>query len=240
MKPSTFGPRAVALLAAVAGVCVASAASGATVTKFRLLDHPDGNQNPPPYGLRFDNLFTTVGGVGGVTGFSMGHFNNTVLTVTESGGSLTINIKGTLFGGVKSGVGLGFGAGAYALDFTYNANVVANGTGWKVDPNHVSNKGTLTSLGNADVAVGTVFEFSDKDGNENHSFKFLQDEHRLSGHNDFKNKGFWVGRGWLMNDQMTAGTHDFLFLGVTLIPLPTPVGLASVGLFGLAAVRRRR
>ncbi len=240
MKAFTCGLRPAALIAAAAGIWCASMASAATVKQFKLLDHPDGGENPPPYGLRFDNLFTTVGGSGGVTVFSMNHFNDTILTVTDFGGSMKINIKGTLYGGVKSGPGLGFGEGAYALDFTYNMNVSANGTGWKVDPNHPSNKGSLTSLGNAQVAIGTVMEFSDKDGNENHSFQFLQDDHRLGNYPAFANKGYWVGRGWFMNAQMTAGTHDFLFLGVELIPLPSPVGLASAGLFALAAVRRRR
>lgn len=240
MKSSIRAFRAAAVIAAAAGLLVTSMASAATVKQFKLQDHPDGGENPPPYGLRWDNLFTTFGGAGGVTVFSMSHFNDTILTVTDSGGALKINVKGTLYGGVKAGAGLGFGEGAYALDFTYNMNVSANGTGWKVDPNHPSNKGTLTSLGNAQVAVGTVMEFADKDGNENHSFQFVQDNHRLGNYPAFFNQGFWVGRGWFMNGQMTAGTHDFLFLGVELIPLPSPVGMATAGLFALAAVRRRR
>jgi hypothetical protein len=240
MKSSIRAFRAAAVIAAAAGLLVTSTASAATVKQFKLLDHPDGGENPPPYGLRFDNLFTTIGGTGGVTLFSMSHFNDTILTVTDNGGSLKINVKGTLYGGVKSGGGVGYGAGAYALDFTYNMNVSAVGTGWKVDPNHPTNAGTLTSLGNAQVAAGTVFNFSDKDGNENHSFQFVQDDHRLGNHPSYANQGYWVGRGWFMNSQMTPGTHDFLFLGVELIPLPSPVGMATAGLFALAAVRRRR
>lgn len=240
MKSQVFALRSATIVAAAAGLFCASLASAATVKQFKLQDHPDGGENPPPYGLRWDNLFTTIGGTGGVTVFSMNHFNDTILTVTDSGGSLKINVKGTLYGGVKSGPGLGFGAGAYALDFTYNMNVSAVGTGWKVDPNHPTNKGTLTSLGNAQVALGTVMEFSDKDGNENHSFKFLQDNHRLGAYPAYNNQGYWVGRGWFMNSQMTAGTHDFLFLGTELIPLPNPIGMASAGLLGLVAIRRRR
>lgn len=239
MRTPTIRSRALFALMAASGLACASGASAAVIKQFRLQDHPDGNALPPAYGLRFDNLFTTIGGPSGITTFSMNHFGNTILSVIDNGGSLAINIKGTVFGGVDTGVATGFGAGAYALNFTYTMNVGPSGTGWEVDPNSPGNTGTLTSLGNADVAAGTVFDLADKDGNQGHSFQFLQDDHRLAGHSEF-GQGYWVGRGWVMNSKNDSATHDFLFLGTMLIPLPTPLGMAAAGLIGVAALRRRR
>jgi len=238
MRTPTIRSSAALALMAFVGLACPSGASAALLKQFKLQDHPDGNALPPAYGLRFDNIFSTIGGPKGITTFSMNHFNNTILSVIDNGASLAINIKGTLYGGVDTGVTIGFGKGAYALDFTYNMNVAPSGTGWVVDPNHPSNAGKLTSLGNANVPAGTMFNFVDKDGNQGHSFQFLQDDHRLAGHPEF-GQGFWVGRGWLKNAKNDGDTHDFLFIG-SLIPLPTPLGMAAAGLIAAAALRRRR
>ena len=116
------------LLAASAAFVVAATAS-ATSTFFSLSDHPDGNANPPAYGMRFDGLFDgEMGAAGGVTTFSFNTFGNTVLEVVDNGGSLTINITGTLYGGEDTGSSYGFGEGSYALDMSYTVGVAMSGT----------------------------------------------------------------------------------------------------------------
>jgi hypothetical protein len=226
----------------VAGVLLISGAAqaGMTTTVFALSDHPDGNVNPPPYGLRFDDLFTTVGGTGGITSFSMDTFGDSTLTVTDDGvGGLTIDIVGTLFGGVDTGVTYGFGAGAYALDFSYAMNVSPDGTGWVVDPADPLNSGTLTVLaGNTDLTTGTVFTFFGEVTEGGPIFIFLNDGHRLGGHPEWDPETTWVGRGWHNTDPAVGGTHDFLFVG-ELIPAPgSALLLVGGGLF--AGARRRR
>lgn len=234
---------AIALGSGIVGVIAVSASAGVTTTTFRLFDHPDGDINPPPYGLRYDNLFGAVGGPTGATSFSFeqnGAYMRLIVTEDQMAGTTTLRLVGKVYGGKDTGGALGFGAGLYSLDFTYRMNVAANGTGWQVNGPNALNNGTLVSDGNADVAAGITFGFSDKPDGKGKSFYFLQDEHRLAGHSQF-GQGYWVGRGWHMpNDgRGTTGTQDFLFIG-KVIPLPTAGLLGSAGLLGLAVPRRRR
>lgn len=242
MNRQTLGA-AVAIGAGLVGaVTLPSSAGTVTTTTFRLFDHPDGNINPPPYGLRYDNLFQAVGGPTGATSFSFqenGAYMRLIVTEDQMAGTTTLRLVGKVYGGKDDGATVGFGEGLYSLDFTYRVNVAASGTGWEVTGADAMNNGSLVSDGNADVAAGMTFGFSDKGDGKGKSFYFLQDEHRLSGHPQF-GQGFWVGRGWHMpNDgRGSAGTQDFLFIG-TLIPLPTAGFLGCAGLLGLALARRR-
>ena len=229
----------VRMLAASAVMVSASVASAGT-SFFSLSDHPDGNANPPGYGLRFDGLFAGEAGAnGGVTTFSMNTFGNTILSVATAGMSTTISITGTLYGGEDTGASYGFGEGSYELSMTYTVNVNAQGTGWVVSGPNAGNAGTLTAL-SGDVA-GNVYDLRDFG---TPSFLFLQDEHRLGGH-DEAGDGFWVGRGWLADASGDRGlTRDFLFLGEAinrppLVPLPAPVALGLAGL-GMISMPRRR
>lgn len=225
-------------LGAGGALAIAGAASAETTT-FRLMDHPDGNQSPPGYGLRLDNLFGGMSGAsGGVTSFSFDVHDDVRMAVVESGGDIDIHINGTIFGGEDSGSGYGFGEGSYELDFTFEFNVAEDGTGWVVAPSSSGNKGTLTSLGNADVPAGETFQFYDFSGN---SFLFLQDDHRLDGFPQ-RGEGFWVGRGWntyFSDGRASAGTQDWLFMG-ELIPTPAAAGLGLAGFGFVAGSRRRR
>ena len=233
-------------VALVAFALASSVHAGPVVTRLILSDHPDGNRNPPPYGVRFDNIFTQLGLTGGVTSFSMDHFGAVILTVTDDTanlGVITLNINGKVYGGVDTGSTYGFGEGAYMLDFTYTTNVVASGTGWRVDPQSTSNSGTLTALAaNAGVPSGSVFSFRDKSKIQNNtlveSFLVLQDEHRLAGHPQ-AGQGYWVGRGWLKDSFGTSGTHDFLFIA-KVIPLPGAAAMAGTGILVLGTRRRRQ
>ena len=227
------------LTAVAVGMVVAASAQASTVTKFKLFDHPDSNQTPPPYGVRLDNIF----GDGKVTTFSMDTAEGVFLTVTEDAGNLTINIAGMVFGGEDTGTALDMthaGTGKYAIDFTYGFNVAADGTGWVVNPTSVNNNGTFNAVSLVNGGNLSNFQFNLAENASGNHFKFLQDEHRLSGYPQ-AGQGFWVGRGWL-NDGSNANhnhTQDFLFLG-QMVPLPAPGLIGGVGLLGLATMRRRR
>lgn len=218
----------------------AGLANASVITTFTLSDHPDGNANPPGYGLRFDGLFGGRGGAtGGITTFSIdaGHARLRVIDDTGTGGGLTIRIWGTVYGGEDTGSGYGYGEGFYDIDMTYMMNVTASGTGWIVTGANVDNAGSIVSQGNADVAAGETFHFTDKADGSGNSFLFKQDEHRLAGHPQ-AGQGYWVGRGWHMSDDgRNHLTRDWLFLG-TLVPTPGALGL--LGVAGLAGLRRRR
>lgn len=211
-------------------VLAQGAASGAT---YRLSDHPDSLQAPPPYGLRLDTLFAgQAGAAGGVTTFS---FVDVIMQVTTSGMGITVNISGSLYGGEDTGVGYGFGEGDYTLDYTYTMNVSSLGTGYTATPD-VTNTGTLTAL-NGDAA-GQTFDLFDMADGSGRSFVFLQDDFRLAG-SGLEGLGYWVGRGWLsVGGQTNGATRDFLFVA-TLIPSPLAGSLAGAGLLGLATRRRR-
>lgn len=237
---------AIASLVACAGL----ASADTVIRQFQLYDHPDSVETPPPYGLRLDGVFNGLSGAGtnAVTTFSMNQYSNTVLTVTDNGSTIAINITGTLYGGVDSGTGYGFGAGDYAVSYNYVFGVTPMGTGWVTMPPSPLNGGTLTALGNNNgVASGSVFTIYD-DNSMAKSFEFLQDDHRLTiatgGSENYleAGQGFWVGRGWLSynaNNNNSAGTQDWLFIG-KLVPLPTTAGLGIAGLTALGVVRRRR
>jgi len=226
-----------AAAALLGGVALSAAAQAGIMTEtvFNLSDHPDGNVADPTYGLRLDNLFQDAG-MGGATTFSFDVVGDTTMTVTDDGGSgITIDIVGTVYGGVDGGSDYAFAEGAYSLVYSYVVNVMADGTGWVVTDEGAGNGGTLTSLGNADIPMGTVYSFEGFTSDDGPIFKFLEDDHRLGGYAGFDDA--WVGRGWHRVDGV-SGTQDFLFVG-RLVPSPgAAMALACGGLFG--ASRRRR
>ncbi|MEE9212326.1 MAG: PEP-CTERM sorting domain-containing protein [Phycisphaeraceae bacterium] len=207
------------------------------IANFELFDHPPAAQDPTPHGVRLDNLFLIAGlpeAGGGVTTFSLDHFNDTHLTVTDTGSGFEIHITGTVYGGEDLGSSYGFGEGAYALDFTYSVNVEAEDDGWEVEPPSATNSGTLTALANnSGVPNGTVFDLYERQAQGRH-FKFEPKGHRF-GNAD----STWVGRGGLTTnaDGSDAGRPmEFLFVGV---PEPGTSVLLGAGLLA-AACRHRR
>ncbi|MEM9066024.1 MAG: hypothetical protein AAGB51_11095 [Planctomycetota bacterium] len=239
-----------AILAAVSIAALSATSADAQIFSINLANHPDANQNPPPYGLRLDDLFlqtAEVGGlasgVGGVTTFSFDPADggNVLLEVFDIGGNLEINISGTVYGGVDTGSAYGFGEGLYDLDFRYIVDVTevlgADG-GWVADPGSVASQGTITAQGNADVAAGTSWRFYQQLSGSLAPFSFLRDEHRLGGFPSVASLDPFVGRGWVTFDPAGAdssGTQDFIFLAI-----PTPGSLAVLAGAGLLATRRRR
>jgi len=212
--------------ALIAGTAMSASAGSTVVGQYLLDDHHDGNQNPPPYGLRLDNLIET-----GVFTMSLGFYSDTILTVYDDGGNLSINISGTLNGGLIDGVGGYISSDDYLVDFTYAVNVSDVGNGWEVNGFDAGNTGTVTNM--STNAVTTLYGMPNIDGL---NFAFLADGHRIGNDNST-----WVGRGWLTGESdgsnPLAGDRDWLF---TATEIPAPGSMALLGLGGLVAGRRRR
>ncbi len=213
-------------MAAVSAAAMSASAGGLTIGQYLLGDHPGGGENPPPYGLRLDGIVA-----GGVASLSLGHHGDTILTVTDDGGALSINISGTLYGGEVDGMGGYVSASSYTIDMDYVLGVSDEGNGWAVNGFSASNSGTLTNLDTMDV-----IDLYGKDNAAGLVFAFLADGHRLDGDDDS-----WVGRGWI-TDQSDgsdpySGYRDWLF---TATKVPAPGALALLGLGGLCSARRRR
>jgi hypothetical protein len=220
-----------------------SASRSTLLFQQRLIDHPNGLETPPPYGLRMDNLFVAdntgaplPGGEAGVTTFSFGHAMASMMVQVwdDTGNGLAdrIHIHGNAYGGRDTGTTYGVGEGLYAIDFTYNANVSTvpgpNG-GWQTQA-HATNTGSIEAVSGS--FAGQVWTFHDKADATGFSFNFLRDGHRIPGNNSAH-----VGEGWVQLDNGVMGVQDWLFVA---IPLPSTTGLALAGLLGLGCFRRRR
>jgi uncharacterized protein (TIGR03382 family) len=215
--------------AITAGIVLATTTMGASaggllIGEYQLGDHPNGNQNPPPYGLRLDNVLGS-----GIATLSIGYHNDTVLQVYDDGGDLSIHISGTLHGGLVNGSGGYVSAADYSVDFSYSVGVSASGGGWIVTGFDAANMGTLTNLDTNDTIDLYAKGMPD-------TFLFLPDDHRLD-----TDANDWVGRGWLTDQSdgsdPLGGTRDWLF---TATEIPAPSALALMGLGGLVSTRRRR
>jgi hypothetical protein len=221
------------MVAFVTQLAPAAAISNGT---YQLENHDDGNSNPPPYGMRLDELYNTTGGNDIFTFDFEGAGANMMMTVTNT----TIHIFGTALGGEDTGASHAANnyLGLYDIDFTYNVGVQSleptDDDMAVIPPASGSNFGTLTPLNPlhpsfgvdvvlSDILMGVSFRLGDEDNDLGHR-----------GHNGIS------GWGWLAVDgQPHVGTHDdFLFTAI-LIPEPATLGLLAFGL-GAIALRRRR
>ena len=236
----------------------------AALLTFQLGSHPDGNQNPPPYGLRLDGLFTSNGN--DVWSFDFNRSGsdgsggpNMTLTFDDIANKVTI--AGKTYGGLDvNSVYNGTLQGLWDVSFMYQANVTSNpmpppadlatnSFGIEVTAADASNMGTITPLFDAmdggigiTITSGIDIPLVDKDTN-GFSFKFNNtDDHRLAGHG-LSGPETYVGWGWLTH---SGGQHisasDWLFIAdpIPAIPIPAAIWLFAFGLVGLGAVARRR
>ncbi|MHC5025434.1 MAG: hypothetical protein ACYTGR_01560 [Planctomycetota bacterium] len=235
MKNYTCG-RALMACALTAGIGLFSSAPAhaGIVQQFVLHDHPEGDQAPPAYGLRWDHLFGP-----GVASFSFDHPDaGMYLDVLDDGGALSIHIYGVAWGGLDLNGMYGEGpmAGLYDIDFTYNVNTSAVSDGWEVAPQGSGaneNFGTIMSHGDGGDAFS--MDIYDKMNMDGLSFAFRSDGHRLTGDDTS-----WVGRGWLTDNPEridSSGAQDWLFRA-EVVPAPSALAVLGLGLFG--GRRRRR
>lgn len=221
---------AVVGLAALAGT-----ASGAVIAPgtYQLHNHPDGNAQPPQYGMRLDELFNATGNHDIFT-FDFNHASSDMRL--DYNGS-TIHIYGHSWGGRDTGSGYANDVyrGVYGIDFTYTLGVTPNLGGdddLGVVPPSMRNFGTIT----APLVVGSgPITLADKDS-DGYTFRF-GDENNDLGHRGFSGISGW---GWLIHhfpNQPHVADSDWLFTA-ELIPAPGAVSVLAMGL--LAAGRRRR
>lgn len=222
------------VVAVLSGLVVVSAfagsASGAMIETglYQLHNHPDGTVNPPPYGLRLDELFDITPDH---DDFTM-DFDDPSSNVQMTYDGMTIHIFGTAFGGRD--IGAVYAAepttGLYTFDFTYTVGVglVPGDDDLYVAAPSGSNFGFIQppvgpAISLTDTSVGGfTFRFGDEDDD--------------LGHRGFPGLSGW---GWLTHHHESQGhivNSDWIF---TAELVPTP-GATMLGLVGLVGLRRRR
>ncbi len=173
------------LLSAFLGlILVAGSASAGVILpgQYFLLDHPDGNISPPPYGLRLDDLGLTLST----------ELNGASTVLTWSGGA-TATIVGTLWNNQA--------AEMWTVNYTLTGVVAA---GANLGFTATGGNGSLT-----DPALNTV-TLTGKQDLSGSAFDFLADGHRLGGHPAYGDADTPVGRGWVegagTNDWLVRAT----------------------------------
>jgi hypothetical protein len=217
------------LVAALAAAGVGMAAHAAVIVPglYQLNNHPDGNQSPPLYGLRLDELYNASGGHDVYT-FDFDHMSSNVqMVVTAS----TIRIYGSAYGGrdIGSMYAADLDLGMYTFDFLYNIGVSP-----AVGDDDVAVYADMQNFGWIQTARGDVINLTDKsDGH--YSFR-LGDEDNDLGHRGFAGISGW---GWL-NHGPHGSPHisasDWLF---TARLVPTPGVLGVMGIAAVSMGRRR-
>lgn len=202
---------------------------------YRLQNHPDGNQRPPFYGARFDELFNATAGDDVFTLDFDNVQSAAFLTINDS--FTQIRIFGSAFGGRDIGADYAVDQyrGVYTFDFTYALGVgFAPGDDDLVtDTANNANSGVITSPGGQ--TVNLVDERS-----SGFSFRF-GDEDNDAGHRGFDGLSGW---GWL-SYAVPGGpiTHfastDWIFTATFLIPTPGTAALVGLGAAAMLLRRRR-
>jgi hypothetical protein len=220
--------------AAVMIPALAASATPIATGLYQLRNHPDGNQNPPLYGLRLDELVNATGNHDVFT-FDFNHASSN-MQMTYNGS--TIHIFGQAYGGrdIGSGYANDIHRGIYLIDFTYSIGV-ANVPG---DDDVYVNPGNSYNYGSIQRPNGSTVLLRDGHyGNGQPDFR-LGDEDNDAGHRGFAGISGW---GWLFTNTGPNGSYvnhasdDWLF---TANLVPTPGSAALLGLGALAAGRRNR
>ena len=117
LKIHTSGPnsrRALCGLVAALALLLSATASAGTILPglYRLLDHPDGNVNPPPYGLRMDvqgyTFSTELGGANVILNWDGGATATITGTLWNNQLAEIWDVDYTLTGVVAAPANLGF------------------------------------------------------------------------------------------------------------------------------------
>lgn len=210
----------------IMGLALYTSSSQALIITHHLMDHPDGNQAPPTYGLRLDGLFS--GDADDVYTFSFLDVEMTIDTGDASDNTDGyVEIAGTMLGGT-SGDGKARDT-EWDLFFRYDTNILIEEDGsWIVDGSSSGANFGYIALGADDIGLADFM-----------GGQFQPDSHRCSGHSDC---GPWVGIGWLSHQttfDSATYTHydanDFIYT----VSEPAGIFLLGIGLIGLALARRQ-
>jgi uncharacterized protein (TIGR03382 family) len=219
-------------VAAAALLTPAALAGGLGPGIYVLNNHPDGNAQPPQYGLRLDELVNVTPGHDIFT-FDFNHPSSlVVMTLSAS----TIRIQGHAFGGRDTGGSYANDVhrGVYSFDFLYNLGVQGvpgDDDIWVNTTNH-ANFGWIQS------PSGVTHSMVDERGSFAYSFR-LGDENNDLGHRNFPGVSGWGWLSMVVDGQIVhTESQDWLFTVGNQIP--TPGAAALLGLGGLLAARRRR
>lgn len=233
MRPSARA--GLAAPAIVAATLAAAPASGAALPLglYTLHNHPDGNQRPPLYGVRFDEIVNATAGHDVFT-LDFDHpqsFVQMILTAT------TARVFGAAWGGRDAGSAYATDAylGLYQFDFTYAVNlgpVPGDDDVWATGPGG-ANTGQVT------LPSGAVVGLTDA-GMDGYTFR-LGDENNDLGHRGFAGVSGWGWMNYVVDGQVRphVDSTDWLFTAAYK-GVPTPGAGALVALGALVSLRRRR
>jgi uncharacterized membrane protein len=174
---------AVAALAVLLIVGAGVAQAGTILPgSYYLLDHPDGNISPPPYGLRLDDL-----------GYTLSTELNGASTVLTWSGGTTATITGTLWNNQLSEM--------WTVNYTLTGVVAAG-----------ANLGFSATAGSGNLfdAAMVAYALTGKQDVSGSVFDFLADGDRLGGFPAYGDSDTPVARGWVQgtgtNDWLVIGT----------------------------------
>ena len=249
MHPFRIAGASLRLPAVCAGgallVTAGSASAGMMVLQpgtYQLNDHPDGNAQPPVYGLRLDELVDVTDNHDVFTFSFDGRKHEgvgmflTLDTSEAAGGEFTIRIHGTAFGGlVQNDAYVEANSGLVALDFLYTMVAVADD-----DDDFVVFAATGTNTGSitADFLGESGIPLFDKANSSGLTFR-LGDEFSDDGHRGARGISGW---GWLNHGTSNGHVSASVWLFTLTIPTPGALALLSVAMvmFGGSVTRRRR
>lgn len=225
--------KAVAALAATGVAFCALSGAQATIITYDLFNHPDGDANPPPYGLRLDELYNASSNHDIFTF----NFNDVAsdMFLDYDDVANTIHIFGAVLGGRDSGSTHAADQylGVYLVNFTYTLGVQTAGgdDDLIVDTLNHANSGTIIT------PLGDTISLYDERGGSSFSFRFGNEDND-AGHRGFDGLSGW---GWLNHHAPTNHIEagDWLFTAVRS-DIPTPGSVALVALGGMLAARRHR
>lgn len=228
---SKLSVRAGAALACAIGL--SGTASGAIISQglYSLHNHPDGNANPPPYGLKLAELYDITPNHDDFT-FDFDDPRSSMSMIVTAN---TIRIFGVVWGGRDTGTSYALEptTGLYTVDFLYDVGVVPvagdDDLGVLQAASH-QNHGIITS------PLNDVIALVDEAGGHPYGFR-LGDEDNDLGHRGFAGISGW---GWLThgpNPNNHIADSDWLFTAV-LVPTPGAISLAMGA--GAMLLRRRR
>jgi len=206
---------------------------------YRLHNHPDGQQTPPPYGLILDGL---DGNSSRVFTFDFdfdGEARDAAMFLDFNSDTNIVHIFGTVYGGLnrpsntdlyEGPKGRDYFVGWWDVDFTYNYNVgYALGDDDIISSENPGNNGSITRTFEGS-RLNDSYDLVDFNGDNPFSFRFgnEDDDKGYRGFNGFS------GHGWLTHNGRESHTNssDWLFTAEKINPIPT-VSSLSLGLMGI-------